>query len=494
MTRALLVPDAAPGVEPDPPGRWTAPARRWLPTAGPGLLMLAVGLVGATTPTLSWDEIATADAARRSVGQIWHLLQHVDGVFGPYYLFMHLWTTVAGASVLSLRLPSILAMAAAVAITAELGRHVFGPVVGAVGGVLLCLLPNISRYAAEARPYAMVCMFSVLALLLLYRVLERPSPLRWAGYAAATVAVGMSSLVGLAALAGHLALVGLAVRRHPRQWRALALSWGAAVAATLLVLSPLIWWGLRERAEQLYWVPPLTWGGVYVTPGGLVGSPEAAWLLIGLLIVALARRTGPVAEMAAAAVLPVVVVGVVSLIGPSFWVYRYLLFALLPLALVAAGGLARFRRPELGAALVVVLAAALPGQVAVRRPDVKNGSDYRTLAAVVRTHQEPGDDIVFQRGRTMRTGVEYYLRGDRGRPRDVLMQRSAAQTATLTASEFPDAGARLATASRIWLIAYGRRTDPTAGRPDLRQLLRSQYRRAGLWLAKLGTVALYTRR
>src|SRR4051812_3006314 len=80
----------------------------------PGVLMLGVGVVGATRPVLSWDEIATADAARRSVPQIWHLAHHIDGVFAPYYLLMHLWTAVVGDSVLALRLPSILAMAAAV--------------------------------------------------------------------------------------------------------------------------------------------------------------------------------------------------------------------------------------------------------------------------------------------------------------------------------------------------------------------------------------------
>jgi hypothetical protein len=86
-------------------------ARRWLPVAVPGLAMLGLGLFEATRPVLSWDEIATADVAHRTAAQIGRLLPHIDGVFGPYYLLLHFWTAVFGASVLSLRLPSILAMA-----------------------------------------------------------------------------------------------------------------------------------------------------------------------------------------------------------------------------------------------------------------------------------------------------------------------------------------------------------------------------------------------
>src|SRR4051812_10089262 len=59
--------------------------RRWLPVAGPGRLMMALGLLGCTRSVLSWDEIATADVAPRSVPQIWRLAHHLDAVFSPYY-------------------------------------------------------------------------------------------------------------------------------------------------------------------------------------------------------------------------------------------------------------------------------------------------------------------------------------------------------------------------------------------------------------------------
>jgi hypothetical protein len=100
-------------------GRGIAVLRRWWPPVLSGLLMAVIGLVGATRPVLSWDEIATADVAQRSLPQIWHLAQHVDGVLAPYYVVMHFWTALVGDSVLDLRLPSIVAMAVAVAAAAD---------------------------------------------------------------------------------------------------------------------------------------------------------------------------------------------------------------------------------------------------------------------------------------------------------------------------------------------------------------------------------------
>ena len=477
---------------PDASNRRSLLARRCLPVAVPGMVMLGFGWFEATRPVLSWDEIATADAAHRSVAQIASLIHHVDGVFGVYYLAMHGWTALFGDSVLSLRLPSILAMAGAAALTGELGRRLFGVVAGALAGLLVCLVPNLSRYAAEARPYAMACFFSVLALVLLDRVLDRPSAARWAGYGAAILALGLSSVVAVAALAGHLVLLLVRDRR-------LLLPWSAVAGVAVLALSPMIWWGLHQRAAQLHWVTPVTPGAVYTFPALLVGSAELAWLLIGLFLAAVIGLADRIVETAAVALVPMAVVLGISLAGPSFWVNRYLLFVLLPVAVVAAAGLTRLvgagrRWPGLAAAVAVFVAAALPGQIAVRQPTVKNGSDYRTMAAVIRQRQLPGDDLVFARGRTMRAGLDYYLRHDPGRPRDVLERRTAAQTGTLVADEYSDPAARLATVARIWLVVYGHRVDPATGRPELARLLHLSFRPIGLWAVSRGTMALYIRR
>jgi mannosyltransferase len=147
------------------------------------------------------------------------------------------------------------------------------------------------------------------------------------------------------------------------------------------------------------------------------------------------------------------------------------------------------------AVLVVLAFAALPGLTAVRGDYIKNGSDYRGAASIIESGQRPGDGIVYMaNSRAQRAGIDYYLRGDTGRPGDLTLERPAAQVASLTAEEYPDAVPRVTGVSRVWLFVYGKHDDPTWARLDLRPLLNKGYQRAGLWHLSRATLALYLRR
>jgi mannosyltransferase len=64
----------------------------------------------ATTAPPWRDEFATWSAATRTLPQIVELGRHIDAVTVPHYVFMHVWIAWFGDSVLSLRLPSLMAM------------------------------------------------------------------------------------------------------------------------------------------------------------------------------------------------------------------------------------------------------------------------------------------------------------------------------------------------------------------------------------------------
>ncbi|WP_412734426.1 glycosyltransferase family 39 protein [Krasilnikovia sp. MM14-A1259] len=473
------------------------------PSVGPGLLMIGIALIQAGRPVLSWDEIATADAATRTPAQLWHLIHQVDAVFGAYYLFIHYWTALAGTSEIALRLPSILAMGTAVALTGELGRRYFGPLTGTVAGLLLCLMPNTSRYAAEARPYAFACFFALLALLLLHRAVHQPRPARWIAYGTTVLLLGLSHVIALTTLAAHLVVIA----QH--RTRRILIAWGTTVGCALAALTPLLWLGLHERGTQLAWVEPLTSGGLWKFPGMLLGSVPAGWLLIGLAILAVWQPRRHVTELTVMALVPVAVLATLSVLVAPYWVVRYLLIVLAPLALLAAAGLVqpfgpshapagwRSRRTlalQLATALAVLGLAVVPDQRAVRGATAKNGSDYRTAAQLVDRYQQPGDGIIYTaHSRTMRAGLAYYLRDDPGQPRDLLLQRPAADVGTLHAQEYPDPGAHVGQADRIWLFTYGTERDPAAARPDLRTTLRRGYRTLGVWTLHHATLALLLR-
>jgi mannosyltransferase len=510
-------------------------AIRLVPSLVPGLMMLAIALIGAGRPVLSWDEIATADVASRTPGQIWHLLQHVDGVLGPYYFLEHFWTGLAGDSEVALRMPSILAMAGTVALTGELGRRLYGPGTGALAGVLLCLLPSTSRYAAEARPYAFACFFSILAVLLLHVALDRSRPVWWVLYGLAVVLTGLSHVIALATLTAHAVLIGRSgSRRTDRRWT-------ASAGPALLALAPMLWLGVHQRGEQLGWVAPLSTETLWRFAGDVVGSVASGWLLLGFAVLALCRPLPHRAPLAAMAVGPIVAVALLSLLVAPYWVPRYLLVVLAPLALLAAAGLhdvlasngrpvavpapARTVSPVLvgaggppvsvarsappappparrpaaplvrtAAVLALLLCAVWPAQRAVRAADAKPGSDYRTAAAIVARVQVPGDAIVYSaNSRTMRAGLLYYLRLDPSRPLDILLSRTAAEAALLRALELPPTAPSLAAVKRLWLYVYGKHPDPLTERPDLRAAMAGRFRLDRIWFAHNETLALYVR-
>jgi mannosyltransferase len=463
--------------------------------------MLCIGLVGAGRPVLSWDEVTTADVSQRSVAQIGNLVRHVDAVFGAYYLLMHAWTRMVGTSELDLRLPSIIAMAGAVAAAGELGRRLFYPLVGLGAGLFLCAVPNTSRYAAEARPYAFACLFSVIAVLLLITALSRKRPWAWVAYGCAVALLGFSHIVALTTLAAHAVLV-VAHRRDPA-WGRMVAAWAGTLAAVAAVLLPVAVLGAGQQDTQLAWVDPVTTGSLYHAPGYIVGADATAWLLIGLAVTAAWRPMYPVVHLVVLGLAPLAVIGLVSVLVTPMWVARYLLVVLAPLAILAA--VAMFspmpsRRPAMMAVRVLavlglVACTAFPDQRGVRGPTPKNGPDYRGAATVIYQQQVPGDAIVYEiRSRAMRAGMEYYLRHYPASPRDVLQSRPAAEAARLTADEFQDPARHLVGVHRVWLAVGGHRRDPTTGYPALRHTLRTDYERIGMWQVDEATLALFRQR
>jgi mannosyltransferase len=103
------------------------------------------------------DESVTYQLAHRDLTQIWRTAQHVDLVHAFYYTIMHEIYGLVGGGLLTLRLPSVLAMSAAAAGVGLLGLRLTGPRAGLLAGLVFPLVPQIQRYTQEGRSYAMVC-------------------------------------------------------------------------------------------------------------------------------------------------------------------------------------------------------------------------------------------------------------------------------------------------------------------------------------------------
>ena len=427
----------------------------------PGVVALALGLFEIGVPQLWRDELATWSAASRTLPQLWAMLHNIDAVLGIYYFGLHLWMAVFGDSATAMRVPSVIAMAGAAAVVGLIGRRLGGGVAGLAGGLIFALIPSISRYAQEARPYAFATFFAALATLMFLRAMERPNWSRWAIYAVVLGAAGAANLVALCVASGHLIIIlwdffqrtvrvggdgtpesgrGLPGGRLAPEGSPLLLvkRFCLAVIVGALLVSPLVIEGHTQQSWQI--------GGV-ATPhvAELIGVSGGLWqelfasvpvaivvmlLAVGSLVAAPDARRRSIALYALAfAIVPVVAVWVISRGPTSYWTFRYMLFTITGWATGAglcvsflaerAKGSARLARlsgsasPRFAVAAVLVAVVGLVGihdQLAIRQNEAHNlwaypelpsnglPADYQGAAAIVKANARPGDTIAYEVG------------------------------------------------------------------------------------------------
>lgn len=355
---------------------------------GPVVLALALGLWGITRDHSMWrDEAATWQVAHRSVAEIGHLVGQVDIVHGLYYAVMHGVFALFGDSLVTLRLPSVLATAAACGLTALLGARLSHRRAGMGAGFALAVTPAVQEYAQEGRSYALVLAFVVLATWLLVGALERPGAWRWAWYAGTVLIAALLNWFSLLALVAHgVTVVCLRLDRTRRAGWALA-ACGAVAGALPMILAS------RAQASQVAWIRPLGWSTVL---GVLITVTIAALCarLPHARVPSSVRKGVPHARVSLAAVaLPLCAVPqcglvLISLVQPLY-ITRYVLFAYVGLALLIGALLATIAvhlgthaRVLLPVAVPLALLALLPIELGLRAVESRV-DDVLTAATVV---------------------------------------------------------------------------------------------------------------
>ncbi|MFI6877455.1 glycosyltransferase family 39 protein [Streptomyces sp. NPDC050400] len=434
----------------------------WLAFLLPALVALACVVPGLGDRQLWRDEHATWWASSLSWHDLGLLIDHIDVVFTPYYAAMHLWITVAGDSPTMLRVPEAAATAVSAGLIGLVGRRMFAVRTGLLAGLLFAVVPSVTRYGQEARPYAFATMFALLATLLLLRALDRPGLKPWTLYALAVAATGFSHLVAMSVLAGHLWLVVLAKRRGDR---IAGYAFAGAVLLGLSITFPMVAQG-SGQSGQIAWNVTTT-KDLTDFPETLFGSWTTGALVMGLGLIGLLAARRYAVLLAAWAVLPPVLTFLTAN-QLHLFLPRYLLFTIPAWTLLVAAGVTRLagrlepgaRRgagPQvLGAVLVTAVVAgyayvAWPG-IADAKKDLPTEPDYRAAADVVAAGQRSGDGMVFNGGMSERRAMAYELR-DRKAPKDVLMEWTPQQNGGYGATECSRPARCLAGVDRIWLVS-----------------------------------------
>ncbi|WP_432985938.1 glycosyltransferase family 39 protein [Dactylosporangium sp. CA-233914] len=442
----------------------------WRVALGPAVAAVVAGSILPAGRHLWQDEYVTAYASRLTWPQLGHLLQHIDIVHGLYYVFMHLWVQIFGASTLALRAPSIIAMGVAAGALAVLGRRLVDTTTGVLAGLLLAVVPSVSRYAQEARSYAWVSVLVLLTTLGLTSALRDPRTRRWVLYGTGLVALTYLHFVALLVVPAHALLVWRLKgggRRALRPW-ALAVLIPAALAAPMAFLA-------KGQDAQVAWIGRDS-QKVSDFPTTLFGDHAVAWTMMiagayGAVALWQAYREVVPALLAWALVPPVVTWAVFPVI--HVFLAKYVLFTLPAWALLVAAAvvvplrrpgprLVRYRWFAMPAALLAVLALGWGVQERIRSAESLGEPDFRGAAAFMRTQAQPGDGIVYSAPSGNADGrVPILVEMGPAVPREVFQQVSGAQAGTYTGIACPDPAACLGDTQRMWAVAI----DAPAGDP-----------------------------
>ncbi|MEO3473641.1 glycosyltransferase family 39 protein [Roseomonas sp. CAU 1739] len=367
------------------------------------------------------DEIATAVFVSLTWQDLTGPLAWLETTPPTYYLLIKAWTTVAGGSDAALRLPSVFAGLASIAVLWRLCREAFGHRAAFWAAMILAVTGWHIFHSRDARVYALLTLVVLLALLAGRAFAAQAGSVgqRWI-FPAARLAVLAAFAVWLhftGVIAASMAFIyptALIVMRGGFNLRVMSRLTAAASLSFILMLPPLaLAWHVAgaDGADGVLWMrdygtrfavlsimrvvllSPWT-----IDPWSLLGPACAALAaLICAILIWIAMRTGPrIPDRAAMAVTLFGGIGLFLAFNCMHpLVIPRTLQVLLPLTAALMGaGLAKIRP---GVVRVLIFATFIISQApslsdAFTAPP--DGSDWRGLSAQLAQEDEPARPVI----------------------------------------------------------------------------------------------------
>lgn len=396
-----------------------------------GLVAVGVSLPSSGVPDPSEDEAATISATARTWPEVIHLLGHVDAVHGVYYAAMKAWFGVVGTNLFTLRLPSIVAIGAAGALTVLLADRLVDRRVAVLSGGIFVFVPRVDWAALEGRPYALIILAAVSVTLLFLRALELHDGAgrtgAWATYGFGIILAVLLNIY----LALIIAVHGLVFTREgsvardadarKTVLRTRRPAWMITAGSAAILLLPFVLLVVGQSA-QVRWIPMLstetvkqifvdTWfRSIWPIRGlgvvTLIAVPVGWTLLLIGVRAAVAEKDSrsDVPLIVAGRFLvfltfgPIVILLASTALGKPLFAPHYVTLSVPFVAILMAVGIARLTRFRQTLALLLVVSVAIPSLVAIRLPHSHHDlfwSDAVQLMQRQRLASTGPDGIVF---------------------------------------------------------------------------------------------------
>lgn len=234
-----------------------SPGPRWLLLAC--LAGLVLGLVNLSNPGLWCDEIYTARWTQLSLAGLMQALR--TDLHPPlYFILENLAVGAFGESEAGLRVLSVLAGLAVIAVSYWAMRPLFNERLSAAAAWFLALSPQFFLYSRMARYYSLAALVAMLAHGLFVRLMvRRGKPRSWLLYGLSVALLLYTSYIAVCVVLAH-GVWSVFARRRRGLWQ----PWLAATAGGVLLFTP--WLGaLIAQSRTAYGLLP----SVIAGPGGL---------------------------------------------------------------------------------------------------------------------------------------------------------------------------------------------------------------------------------
>ena len=375
---------------------------RLLTPLGLAALMLLAFVLHTTEMGIGFwiDEGLSVGIADRPLTDIPAALK-LDGSPPLYYMLLHVWMNVFGTTEEATRYLSVVVTLLAVPVAFWAARPMFGERAAWMAAVLAATNPFLTRFAQEARMYALIALLALIACGAFGRAFTLGGGIRerrpWAIVLAVTLALMLYTHNWALFFATACGVVWLFLVWRSKERRELLVTGAVAFGGALLLYLP---WVPTTLYQVAHTGAPWSQAPSVVALLGSLGQMVGQFAQIALILVAgagfatlFARQGGRFSPAARAAacllaigVITVVLAWLSSQLSPA-WANRYLAVGVAPLLLVAAAGLANAGR--LGIAGLIVAAALGAGDTA---PDDK--SNVRDIADAIAPSLRAGDIVV----------------------------------------------------------------------------------------------------
>lgn len=459
-----------------------ARASRWFAVAVPAFVALALALHRGAQMPLWRDEYATRLYASLTPAGLADATAHVDAVLAPYYFLVHALGGVVGLDS-GMRLPSSIAFTLAVALTAALALRWFGPVAAVVAGLGLATNDAVLSQAANARPYDLALLGTVLAAWCVSAAVSGSARAPWLWAAFAASAAGAVLMQPMASVIVACTAVLLCQRGLRRRWLWLVASIPWAVATGWLLLRG------RAQTGQLAWIADVTPASAIpaIATAAGTGSVDAvarvavvlALAVVAVVAVGLSRGGERVhTSFAVASVfVPTAALLTASLLIRPVLAARYVVWSSVGVALllgiavhlaVRAAGRHRRRWPAFtGALLATAVLAVSAGATAAtlwhpptRKDDfpgavarIEERAAVGDLLVVVQRYEQGGVALGFALSSGDAAFAREIVDGVPDGPRDVLDVREIVQTEPLRTEPWQTDGSVAGRDRSLWIVS-----------------------------------------